>query len=135
MTSPRMALAQLDDKSVEILTKLITHLIKTDSNSVELFQEVIFDQTMKLDTEELFTVSLIEAPDFFRVLKEKGVCDEEIEDHENLREFLMLDADYPDFINLKNLRKALDQMAQNDAFMAVIMEDLRDQMPAATEQV
>lgn len=43
--------------------------------------------------------------------------------HENLREFLQLNADNPELLLLKNVRKTLEQMSENEAFMQAIQEE------------
>lgn len=61
----------------------------------------------------------LKAEDFFRVLQEKGIRGKDAE-HANLREFLQLNADNPSLLLLKNIKKTLEQMADNEAFMAAI---------------
>ena len=61
----------------------------------------------------------IKSEDFFRVLQEKGIRKKDKE-HANLREFLQLNADNPNLLLLKNIRKTLEQMSENEAFMAAI---------------
>ena len=65
----------------------------------------------------------LQAEDFFRILKERGIRSKD-KDHPNLREFLMLSANNPQLILLKNIRKCLEQMSENEAFMAAIQEDV-----------
>ena len=61
----------------------------------------------------------LKAEDFFRVLQEKEIHGKDAE-HANLREFLQLNADNPSLLLLKNIKKTLEQMADNEAFMAAI---------------
>ena len=61
-------------------------------------------------------MTFINSADFFRVLKETGVRSKDTV-HENLREFLQLNADNKDLLLVKNIRKTLEQMSENEAFM------------------
>jgi len=61
----------------------------------------------------------LKSEDFFRVLQEKGIRGKNTE-HANLREFLQLNAENPNLVLLKNIKKTLEQMADNEAFMAAI---------------
>ena len=84
--------------------------------------EVLFEQKVKTKT-RLFTMTFLKAGDFFRVLKEKGIRSK-VTEHENLREFLQLSANNPQLLLLKNIRKTLEQMSENEAFMSAIQEDV-----------
>ena len=63
------------------------------------------------------------AEDFFRVLQEKGIRSK-AKEHPNLKEFLQLSPNFPDLIVVKNIKKTLEQMAENEAFMDAIREDV-----------
>ena len=65
----------------------------------------------------------LKSEDFFRVLAEKGIRSKPTV-HENLREFLQLNAENPTLLLLKNVRRTLEQMSENEAFMAAIQEDV-----------
>ena len=68
-------------------------------------------------------MTFLKSDDFFRVLEEKGIRSKETE-HPNLREFLQLSANNPQLLLLKNIRKTLEQMSENEAFMSAIQEDV-----------
>lgn len=53
---------------------------------------------------------LIEAEDFFRVLRDRGIRKKNKE-HPNLREFLQLNAENSNLLLLKNIRKTLELMS------------------------
>lgn len=65
----------------------------------------------------------LKSDDFFRILKEKGIRSKDTP-HENLREFLQLNAENPDLLLLKSVRRTLELMSENEAFMAAIQEDV-----------
>jgi len=67
----------------------------------------------------------LKSDDFFKVLKEKGIRSKENE-HANLREFLQLNEQNPTLLLLKNIKKTLEQMADNEPFMAAIQADIGD---------
>ena len=68
-------------------------------------------------------MAFLKSEDFFRVLAEKGIRSKPTV-HENLREFLQLNAENPNLLLLKNVRRTLEQMSENEAFMAAIQEDV-----------
>lgn len=68
-------------------------------------------------------MTFLKSEDFFRVLQEKGIRSKP-NVHENLREFLQLNAENPNLLLVKNIRKTLEQMSENEAFMAAIQEDV-----------
>ena len=96
-----------------------------DMTTMEFFQDVIFEQNVKTKTKH-FTMVFLKSEDFFRVLKDKGLRKNDNE-HPNLREFLQLNAENPNLILLKNIKKTLEQMAENEAFMAAIQDDVIQQ--------
>ena len=118
----QLDLSKLDKKSVKIMVTLMVHLLQTDMTTQDFFSEVIFEQNVKTKSKQ-FVLHLINADDFFRVLQQKGIRSKSTE-HENLREFLQLNAENPNLIVVKNIRKALEQMAENEAFMEAIEKDV-----------
>lgn len=96
----------------------MVNLLQLNISTQEFFQDVIFEQNVKTKTKH-FSMTFLKADDFFRVLKEKGIRSKETE-HANLREFLQLNAENPNLLLLKNVRKTLEQMSENEAFMAAI---------------
>ena len=88
----------------------------------EFFQDVIFEQNVKTKTRH-FSMIFLKAEDFWQVLKDKGIRSKTSE-HPNLREFLQLNKDNPGLLLLKNIRKTLEQMSENEAFMEAIQEDV-----------
>ena len=75
----------------------------------------------------------LKSEDFFRVLKEKGIRSKD-NVHENLREFLQLNAENPSLLLLKNVRRTLELMSENEAFMAAIQEDVLSGEEQAREE-
>ena len=115
-------LSKLDEKSVKIMVMLMVHLLQAGLTTQDFFEEVCFEQSVKTKTKQ-FTMIFLKSEDFFRVLCEKGIRSKP-KVHENLREFLQLNAENPDLLLLKNIRKTLEQMSENEAFMAAIQEDV-----------
>lgn len=104
------------------MVMLMVNLLQQNMTTQEFFEDVIFEQNVKTKTKH-FTMTFLKAQDFFRVLKEKGIRSKDTE-HPNLREFLQLNAENPNLLLLKNIRKTLEQMSENEAFMAAIQEDV-----------
>lgn len=67
---------------------------------------MIFEQNVKTKTKQ-FTMLFLKSEDFFRVLHEKGIRKKPSE-HENLREFLQLNAENPNLLLLKTIRRTLE---------------------------
>ena len=96
----------------------MVHILQSDMTTQDFFEEVVFEQQVKTKTKQ-FTMEFLKSEDFFRVLNEKGIR-KKATVHENLREFLQLNAENPNLLLLKNIRKTLEQMSENEAFMAAI---------------
>ena len=104
------------------MVMLMVNLLQSGMTTQEFFQDVIFEQNVKTKTRH-FTMTFLKAEDFWQVLKDKGIRSKNSE-HANLREFLQLDQKNPQLFLLKNIRKTLEQMSENDAFMEAIQEDV-----------
>ena len=114
----QLDLSKLDEKSVKIMVMLMVHILQSDMTTQDFFEEVVFEQLVKTKTKQ-FTMAFLKSEDFFKVLNEKGIR-KKATVHENLREFLQLNAENPNLLLLKNIRKTLEQMSENEAFMAAI---------------
>ena len=66
---------------------------------------------------------LIRAEDFFRVLHENQIRSKN-QIHENLREYLQLNEENPNLLLLKHVKRTLEMMSENEAFMAAIEDDV-----------
>ena len=64
-------------------------------------------------------MEVINSKDFFSVLKLKGIRSNDNE-HPNLRQFLCINEKNPDILLVKNVKKTLEQMSENEEFMAAI---------------
>ena len=128
----QLDLSRLDQKSVKIMVMLMLYLLNQDMTTQEFFQDVIFEQNVKTKTKH-FTMIFLKSEDFFRVLKEKGIRGKDTE-HENLRQFLQLNDENPNLLLLKNIKKTLEQMAENEPFMQAIQEDVMQHEQEEAEQ-
>lgn len=79
-------------------------------------------------------VEIINSKEFFEILQARGVRKSEKE-HENLKVFLALDANYPHMVMLKKVAKALDEMAKNEELMAGILAAAEEDIAAAEGQI
>jgi len=114
------------------MVMLMVNLLQENLTTQEFFEDVIFEQQVKTKNRQ-FSMIFLQADDFFRVLKEKGIRSKN-QVHENLREFLQLNAENPNLILLKNVRRTLELMSQNEAFMAAIQEDVLANEAQAEEE-
>lgn len=103
------------------MVMLMLYLLEQNMSTADFFADVIYQQNVKSKTKQQ-TLDIMNAQDFFRVLQEKGIR-KRATDHANLKEFLQLSPSFPDLIVVKNIKRTLEQMAENEAFMEAIRED------------
>ena len=94
------------------------HMVQEDITTQQFFEEVIFEQDVKTK-KRAFSMLFLKSEDFFRVLQEKGIRSKNKE-HPNLREFLQLNEQNSNLILVKNIKTTLEQMSENEQFMAAI---------------
>ena len=104
------------------MVMLMIHMVQADITTQEFFEDVIFEQDVKTK-KRAFSMLFLKSEDFFRVLQEKGIRSKNKE-HPNLREFLQLNEQNPTLILVKNIKSTLEQMSENEQFMAAIQEDM-----------
>lgn len=102
----QLDLSKLDQKSLNIMLILMMTLMESNISEQEFFEDVIFEQKVKSSTKN-FTMQFIKAPEFFRVLREKEIYAEE-DDHHNLQDFLKLNAENPELLLVKHIRKIIE---------------------------
>ena len=68
-------------------------------------------------------MAFIKAEDFFNELYKRQIRSKNTI-HENLREFFQLNDENPNLLLVKNIRKTLEMMSENEAFMAAIEDDV-----------
>lgn len=98
------------------------YLLEQNISTADFFQDVIYQQNVKSKTKQQ-TIEIMNSEDFFRVLCERGIRKKPTE-NANLKEFLQLSPNFPNLIVVKNIKKTLEQMADNEAFMEAIREDV-----------
>ena len=122
-------LSQLDEKSIKILAKLMLALMELNVTINEFFEGAIFEQLVKSKQQSSNSqgkangarkVEIINAKDFFDYLQARGVR-KSAKPHLELSKLLQLDPNYPDFILVKRLSKAIDEIAKNEELMEGIM--------------
>ena len=94
------------------------HMVQEDITTQQFFEDVIFEQDVKTK-KRAFSMLFLKSEDFFRVLQEKGIRSKNKE-HPNLREFLQLNEQNSNLILVKNIKTTLEQMSENEQFMAAI---------------
>ena len=92
-------MTKLDDKSFKILTLLMMKITEQDVTVQDFFIEDCFLQQVA-NKGKKFTMTLIKAEDFFRVIKDKGVRSNYLA-HDNLQQFLQLSAKFPNLLKIK----------------------------------
>ena len=105
------------------MVMLMLFLLENEMTTAQFFEQVVKPQKVQSGKGKTITLDVLRAKDFFRLLQERGIRKKDTE-HGNLKEFLQLSPQYPDLLVLKNIRKTLEQMAENDEFMEAIREDL-----------
>ena len=112
----------LDEKSVKIMVMLMVNLLQLNMSVADFFEDVIFEQKVKTKTKE-FSMAFIKAEDFFTELYKRQIRSKSTP-HENLRQFFQLNDENPNLLLVKNIRKTLEMMSENEAFMAAIEDDV-----------
>jgi len=100
------------------MVMLMIHMVQEDITTQQFFEDVIFEQDVKTK-KRAFSMLFLKSEDFFRVLQEKGIRSKNKE-HPNLREFLQLNEQNSNLILVKNIKTTLEQMSENEQFMAAI---------------
>lgn len=112
----RLNFEGLDNISMIIMLALTEYLIKEKISLYEMFGPKIYKQVVQTKTTKR-TVELISSKDFFEMLQQVGVKIEEGE-HENLKDFLCIDAGYRDKFAVNKLKKTVEEFAFNDELRA-----------------
>lgn len=99
-------------------------LMELNVSLYDFFDGVIYEQLVKTKTKQN-VVEIVNSKDFFEMLQARGVR-KKANEHENLKKFLQLDANYPHLLMLKKIAKALDEMAKNEELMSGIMAAAED---------
>ena len=101
-------------------------LMELNVSLYDLFEGAIFEQQVKTKTKQK-VLELIKSPDFFQILEARGIRETKKE-HENLKQFLCLNAQYSYLLKIEKLAKTLDSLAQNEELMGQILGgDMEDQ--------
>ncbi|CDW71575.1 UNKNOWN [Stylonychia lemnae] len=125
-TSKGIDLAQLDEKSIKIMAKLMLALMELNVSLYEFFEGKIYEQAVKTKKKEN-KVEIINSKDFFDYLQRRGVRKSN-NPHSNLNKFLQLDPNYTNLLMLKKIAKTLDEMAKNEDLMQGILAAAEDDM-------
>lgn len=118
-TKKGIDLSQMDEKSVKIMAKLMLAMMELNMSLYEFFEGCIFEQLVKSKTKE-DVIEIMKAESFFNRLQERGVRKKNTS-HDNLQNFLRLDANFPDLLTIRKIAKTLDEMAQNEELMEGIL--------------
>ncbi len=98
---------KLDDTSLGIIAQLIQYLQENNVNFFDLFKSAIYQQQIVVEEQEEM-LDVIEAANFYAVLKEAGIVQQE---HKNLSEFLCIDTEYLNILMVKKILKLVEHVA------------------------
>lgn len=101
---------------------LMVSLLQAEQTTKDFFQDVIFEQNVKTKKKQ-FSMQFIKTDDFWKVLQEQGIRSKS-DEHVNLREFLQLNKENPGLILLKNVRKTLELLAEDEQIMDSIQNEI-----------
>ena len=104
------------------MVMLMLYLLENEITTQEFFQDVIIEQQVRSKTKQQ-KLAIIKAEDFYKILQETGIRKKDTE-HSNLTKFLQLSTNHAEMLLIKNIRRTLEQMAENEAFMDAIREDI-----------
>ncbi len=106
----------LDKVSMVLMLALTEYMVKAKAPLYELFGGTIYKQEVQVDAKQV-QVDLVNSTSFFDVLRGIGICAEERE-HDNLKRFLCLDANYPDKLMVRKVKRAIEEFAVNEELRA-----------------
>ena len=104
-------LDDLDKVSLVLLLALSEYLSKEKCSINDVFGESIYKQPIQIDDEEL-DIEIINSGDFFKKINDIGIETEESQ-HDNLKAFLCIDAEYSDMFSIDKLKTVLEQFKTN----------------------
>ena len=116
------------------MVMLMLFLLENEMTTADFFAPVLRQQTVTIDGVPQ-PVDIVAAGDFFTLMQERGIRKKQAE-HANLRQFLQLSHEAPEFLVLAKIRQTLEQMAANEDFMNAIREDIMaaEQQPQQQHQ-
>ena len=97
---------ELTEESLIIITKLLEYLEETNTKVMDVFKEVIYQQSISIE-EESTIVEVIELQDFYSILGKLNITKQE---DRQLSEYLQLDKDYPNILLVGKLQKLVENM-------------------------
>ncbi len=98
---------KLDEGSLGLIAKLIRHLQANKLNFFTLFKNFVYKQQIVVEEQEE-SVDVVEAGNFYKVLKEAGIAEQE---DGKLSAFLCIDASYPHILLVKKILKLIEHVA------------------------
>jgi len=98
---------ELSNDTFMVITGLINYLQENDVSVMELLSGAVHQQNVNID-DEVVAVELIDAKDFYEILKKIGILNEPDKDLSN---FLCLDKKYPEVFLMKKFLKLVEHIA------------------------
>jgi len=106
-------LNQIDEKGIKILRKLARFLLKQFLHPREFFGKAIYKERIKTKKRE-FYLDVIKVKDFYLRIKIASIR-KRLTENESLNSELCLDRKtHPTFFNVKNMVKALEEIAEEE---------------------
>eukprot|EP00826_Nyctotherus_ovalis_P021717 TRINITY_DN17062_c0_g1_i6.p1 TRINITY_DN17062_c0_g1~~TRINITY_DN17062_c0_g1_i6.p1 ORF type:complete len:578 (+),score=184.45 TRINITY_DN17062_c0_g1_i6:506-2239(+) len=103
--------SNLDSKSMVLLFALTEYILNSKITLYDIFGNCIYTQDVETDGKEL-RVELINSREFFNTLSKIGISIQNGE-HENLKDFLCIDPEYPNKLVIRRLKKTIEEFALN----------------------
>ena len=100
---------KLDEESMAIIIGIIQYLEGKNENVFDLYKNSIYKQQISVGEHEI-GIEVIDAQDFYGVLKEAGILTEE---HPNLSTFLSIDTEYPNIFLVKKIVKLIEHIKES----------------------
>ncbi len=106
----------IDLKSRRILNRLASHLTQRGKELLDLFSDIVVEQTVRTKTRQE-KVEIIRSEQFFIRLAQLGLK-RTLNKHKNLSDFLCIDKSYENSLMLKKLKRAI-QDCQNSQYISL----------------
>lgn len=113
-------LSILDEESIMIMLELMMCTNDAQVTIEKFFERITYEQEVKSSNKKQ-KMKIMKSEHFFEMLRQNQIWQLPGE-HENLKKFLELNPKFPGLLVLRNVKKAIQQLQENEEFMAAIMQ-------------
>lgn len=124
--------SSIDDISLVIILMLSEHLVKEEKSLETFLGDRTYTQSVQIDSHR-GTAELIDSKDFFQLVEDIGITFEDKE-HDNLKEFLAIDASYKDKLSVPKIERAVNEFIANESLQRKAVKHYEAMVKASKEE-